>query len=142
MAGGAGVAVFVSRGRNPGGDWQDYQGWFLIPAIGLFAQVPHYVSASYPTASIALLTAQFAVLAAYAAGVNRYVEQHRGELPTWIPEFSAADVLMVTVLRILRHTDLVEKEPSLVAYKQRCEARPAFQKALAGQMEAFQAAAA
>lgn len=28
-----------------------------IPAIGLYAQVPHYVSASYPTASIALLTA-------------------------------------------------------------------------------------
>jgi hypothetical protein len=28
-----------------------------IPSIGLFAQVPHYVSASYPTASIALLTA-------------------------------------------------------------------------------------
>jgi len=28
-----------------------------IPAIGLFAQVPHYVNASYPTASIALLTA-------------------------------------------------------------------------------------
>jgi proteasome assembly chaperone (PAC2) family protein len=28
-----------------------------IPAIGLFAQVPHYVSTSYPTASIALLTA-------------------------------------------------------------------------------------
>ena len=28
-----------------------------MPAIGLFAQVPHYVSASYPTASIALLTA-------------------------------------------------------------------------------------
>jgi proteasome assembly chaperone (PAC2) family protein len=28
-----------------------------IPAIGLYAQVPHYVSATYPTASIALLTA-------------------------------------------------------------------------------------
>jgi proteasome assembly chaperone (PAC2) family protein len=28
-----------------------------IPAVGLFAQVPHYVSGSYPTASIALLTA-------------------------------------------------------------------------------------
>jgi hypothetical protein len=27
-----------------------------IPAIGLYAQVPHYVNASYPTASIALLT--------------------------------------------------------------------------------------
>jgi proteasome assembly chaperone (PAC2) family protein len=28
-----------------------------IPAVGLFAQVPHYVSGAYPTASIALLTA-------------------------------------------------------------------------------------
>jgi proteasome assembly chaperone (PAC2) family protein len=28
-----------------------------IPAIGLFAQVPHYINASYPAASIALLTA-------------------------------------------------------------------------------------
>jgi proteasome assembly chaperone (PAC2) family protein len=28
-----------------------------IPAIGLFAQVPHYVNATYPAASIALLTA-------------------------------------------------------------------------------------
>ncbi len=28
-----------------------------IPAVGFFAQVPHYVSGNYPTASIALLTA-------------------------------------------------------------------------------------
>ncbi len=28
-----------------------------IPAVGFFAQVPHYVSGTYPTASIALLTA-------------------------------------------------------------------------------------
>jgi hypothetical protein len=28
-----------------------------IPAVGFFAQVPHYVNASYPAASIALLTA-------------------------------------------------------------------------------------
>ena len=27
-----------------------------VPAVGLFAQVPHYVSATYPTAAIALLT--------------------------------------------------------------------------------------
>ena len=44
---------------------------------------------------------------------------------------------MTSVLRILRHTDLVDEQPVLVAYQQRCEARPAFQKALAGQMEAF-----
>ena len=51
--------------------------------------------------------------------------------------FSAADILMASVLRILRHTDLLDEQPTLVAYKERCEARPAFQKALAGQMEAF-----
>ena len=54
-----------------------------------------------------------------------------------VESFSAADVLMTSVLRILRHTDLVEAEPVLLAYKERCEARPAFGKALAGQMAAF-----
>lgn len=33
------------------------------------------------------------MLAAYAAGVNRYVAKHRDSLPGWIPEFTAADVL-------------------------------------------------
>jgi glutathione S-transferase len=65
-----------------------------------------------------------------------------GSRPYLTGEFSAADILMVTVLRILRHTDLVAKQPSLGSYMERCEARPAFRKALAGQMEAFQAAAA
>lgn len=48
---------------------------------------------------------------------------------------------MVSVLRILRHTDPLEREPVLVAYKQRCEARPAFKKALADQMATFAPAA-
>jgi glutathione S-transferase len=47
---------------------------------------------------------------------------------------------MTTVLRILRHTDLVAEQPALLAYKERCEARPAFAKALAGQMAPFEAA--
>lgn len=54
--------------------------------------------------------------------------------------FSAADVLMVSVLRMLRTTDLVAEQPVLAAYHKRCEARPAFQKALDGQMSAFKAA--
>jgi glutathione S-transferase len=54
-----------------------------------------------------------------------------------VGSFSAADILMTSVLRILRHTDLLEEAPVLVAYKQRCEARPAFKKALADQMAAF-----
>jgi glutathione S-transferase len=58
-----------------------------------------------------------------------------------VDAFTAADILMVSVLRILRHTDLLERDPVLVAYKQRCEARPAFRKALADQMATFAPAA-
>ena len=53
--------------------------------------------------------------------------------------FSAADILMSHVLKILRHTDLLKEQPALGAYRERCEARPAHEKALAGQMEAFAA---
>ena len=51
--------------------------------------------------------------------------------------FTAGDLLMTTVLRILRHTDLVAEIPVLEAYRLRCEARPAFQKALADHMAPF-----
>jgi len=52
--------------------------------------------------------------------------------------FTVGDLMMTTVLRILRHIDLLEKEfPELHAYRLRCEARPAFQKALGDQMKAF-----
>jgi glutathione S-transferase len=52
-------------------------------------------------------------------------------------EFTAGDLLMVTVLRNLRHTRLVEERPVLAAYQARCEARPAFQRALAAQLAPF-----
>jgi glutathione S-transferase len=52
--------------------------------------------------------------------------------------FTSADLLMTTVLRILRTTDLLATVPSLDAYKSRNEARPAFQKALAAQMDTFE----
>lgn len=52
--------------------------------------------------------------------------------------FTAGDLLMTTVLRNLRHAESVLAEtPDLVAYRQRCEARPAFAKALDAQMAAF-----
>lgn len=51
--------------------------------------------------------------------------------------FTAGDLMMVTVLRILRHTDLVTGHPVLGPYLQRCEARPAFQRALNAQMAVF-----
>lgn len=56
----------------------------------------------------------------------------------WLSDsrFTAGDLMMATVLRILRHTGLVA-EAGLSAYLARCEARPAFQSALGAQMAAF-----
>jgi glutathione S-transferase len=51
--------------------------------------------------------------------------------------FTAADVLLTTVLRILRDTEFVESRPALKAYQRRCEARPAFKKALADHIANF-----
>lgn len=51
--------------------------------------------------------------------------------------FTAADLLMTTVLSILRTTDLMEQRLQLAAYQARCESRPAFKKALDAQMGAF-----
>jgi glutathione S-transferase len=53
-------------------------------------------------------------------------------------EFTAGDLLMTTVLRILRHTTMVSDMPTLAAYQRRCESRPAFQRALAAQLANFE----
>jgi glutathione S-transferase len=52
-------------------------------------------------------------------------------------DFSAADLLMTTVLRVLRDTDRVASRPVLRDYQARCEARSAFQRSLAAQMATF-----
>jgi glutathione S-transferase len=51
--------------------------------------------------------------------------------------FSIADIAMVTVLNILRHTQMVEEFPALAAYKERGEERPAYQRALESQLGDF-----
>ena len=56
--------------------------------------------------------------------------------------FTAGDLLMTTVLRILRHTDIVAERPALKAYQARCEARPAFRRAMADHLRPFAAGAA
>jgi glutathione S-transferase len=55
--------------------------------------------------------------------------------------FTVGDLMMADVLRILRHTDILDGYPSLKAYKDRSAARPAFQRAMAAQMEGFRQAA-
>ena len=51
--------------------------------------------------------------------------------------FSAGDLLMVAVLRIIRDDPLLAEQPALADYVARGEARPAFERALAGQMAGF-----
>jgi len=52
--------------------------------------------------------------------------------------FTIADLMMTTVLRNLRHTQLFREHSNLAGYQSRCEARPAFQKALAAQLADFE----
>lgn len=77
------------------------------------------------------------------------VQKRLTELEGWLAgrdylegRFTAGDLLMTTVLRILRHTNIVSERPALHAYQTRCEARPAFKKALADHLKPFEANAA
>jgi glutathione S-transferase len=54
--------------------------------------------------------------------------------------FTVGDLMMSDVLRIIDATGIVDEFPTLKAYKQRCESRPAFQRAMKDQMEQFAAA--
>jgi glutathione S-transferase len=62
-------------------------------------------------------------------GDKKYLEGDR---------FTVGDLMMTTVLRSLRHLDLLQKEfPRLNEFQLRCESRAAFQKALADQLRVF-----
>ena len=55
--------------------------------------------------------------------------------------FTAGDLMMATVLRILKETDIVTSDGRLAAYIERCTARPAFKRALDAQIGDFRQAA-
>lgn len=73
------------------------------------------------------------------------IDERLGELSRRLGEriwldgdaFTAGDLLMVTVLRIVAGDGLLDGYPNLVAYVARGEARPAFAKALADQLAGF-----
>ena len=67
-----------------------------------------------------------------------------GELSGWLGDadwldgaFSAGDLLMVTVLRRLSGSGLLDGYPNVCAYVARGEARPAYQRAFADQLAVF-----
>jgi glutathione S-transferase len=55
--------------------------------------------------------------------------------------FTAGDLMMTTVLRILKHTDIVTSDERLAAYIERCTSRPAFKRAFNAQLGDFREAA-
>ena len=55
--------------------------------------------------------------------------------------FTAGDLMMTTVLRILKHTDIVTSDKRLAAYIERCTSRPAFTRAFNAQIGDFKQAA-
>jgi len=56
----------------------------------------------------------------------------------WLDDaFSAGDLLMVTVLRRLNGSGILEKYPNLSAYVARGEARPAYKRAFDAQLAVF-----
>jgi glutathione S-transferase len=80
--------------------------------------------------------------------VETMVRQRLGELASAMDgrdylegTFTAGDLMMSAVLRILRHTQILNDFPSLAAYRARCEARPAFRRAIDAQMKQFDNAA-
>lgn len=77
-------------------------------------------------------------------GAVEEVRRRLEELAGWLgdgdyleAQFSAGDLLMATVLKILRHTELLAQVPTVDAYYNRCVDRPAYQRALEAQMAAF-----
>jgi glutathione S-transferase len=82
-------------------------------------------------------------------GVKDRIRKRLAELSAYLGSddwldgnFSAADLLMVTVLRRLGASGLLDEYPNLAAYIARAEARPAWQRAFAAQLAVFNNASA
>ncbi|WP_336967931.1 glutathione S-transferase family protein [Sphingobium aromaticiconvertens] len=73
-------------------------------------------------------------------GLLNALSSHLGDAEWLDGAFSAADLLMVTVLRSLNGSGLLEEYPNLPAYIARGEARPAYQRAFDDQLAVFNAA--
>lgn len=77
------------------------------------------------------------------------VETLRGRLAslsTWLStkaylegEFTAADIIMATVLREIPDQNMLAEFPNLLDYRDRCIGRPAFERALQAQLASFAA---
>ena len=81
--------------------------------------------------------AAFATLRPAADKRLAQLSQGLGQDEWLAARFSAADIMMITVLKIANTMDLLPGHPALQAYFQRGLARPAYQRALAAQLDDF-----
>ncbi len=72
------------------------------------------------------------------------VKSRLASLAAWLGDkdylegrFTAGDLMMTTVLRELTGSGMLKQFPTLDAYRQRCESRPAFGRALEAQLQPF-----
>lgn len=77
-------------------------------------------------------------------GAVDFLQNRLRQLAGWLSErdfledrFTAGDLMMTTVLREVRQDDVLAQFPTLRAYRARCEARPAFQKAMHDHLSLF-----
>ena len=76
--------------------------------------------------------------------VEAKVDERLAALRAWLNgkdylegRFTAGDLVMTTVLRTLEDTGVLERFPEIDAYRLRCQARPAFGRALEAQLATF-----
>jgi glutathione S-transferase len=69
----------------------------------------------------------------------RQLDARLGDADWLDGDFSAGDLMMVSVLRRMQGTGLLEPYPKLLAYIARAVARPAYQRAFAAQLAVFEA---
>jgi glutathione S-transferase len=77
--------------------------------------------------------------------VVEMIERRLDRLSAWLGDkewledgFTAGDLLMADVLRIVEKEALLAQRPNLLAYMERAKARPAFQRAMAAQLADFE----
>lgn len=82
---------------------------------------------------------RFAMVDERIRGRLKQLSSRMGESEWLDGDFSAADIIMVHVLRRLEGSGILEDYPTLAAYIARAEARPAYKRAFAAQLAVWEA---
>ncbi|WP_022726631.1 glutathione S-transferase family protein [Fodinicurvata sediminis] len=111
----------------------------------LFAAINTLEPAIQPLAELDLFHADEDWARQRRPEAEKAVRKRLDQLAAWLGEqdylenrFTLGDLMTVCVLQILRGTALVEEQPRLAAYRARCEARPAYRRALSDHMAVFE----